>query len=89
MAARGGSFGAQAPLGYDIAVAKGGSNGTAFHTRSGYLARNRDVSIGAQVGAWLATQTPRFPVESPILRMLMPLWGVAFLAGFVMTACHH
>jgi hypothetical protein len=29
------------------------------------------------------------PVENPIVRMLMPLWGVAFVAGFIMTACHH
>lgn len=28
-------------------------------------------------------------LENPILRMLMPLWGVAFVAGFIMTACHH
>lgn len=29
------------------------------------------------------------PLENPILRMLVPLWGVAFVAGFVITAFHH
>jgi len=27
-------------------------------------------------------------LDSPLIRLLMPLWGVAFVAGFVLTACH-
>src|SRR5690606_18438960 len=27
-------------------------------------------------------------VESNLYSLLLPLWGVAFVAGFIMTACH-
>ena len=27
-------------------------------------------------------------LDNQIVRMLLPLWGVAFVAGLVMTACH-
>jgi len=27
-------------------------------------------------------------LKNSILGLLMPLWGVAFVAGFIMTACH-
>jgi hypothetical protein len=38
----------------------------------------------AQARALLREQA----LDNRILRLLMPLWGVAFVAGFVMTACH-
>ena len=38
---------------------------------------------------FLQTSPPLVTLDSPLLRLLLPLWGVAFVAGFVMTACHH
>lgn len=70
-----------------MAVAKALLHGNEFGVGGGGGLRNHELFSVAVVGAQLASHVSVASLDNPIVRLLMPLWGVAFVAGFIL-ACH-
>jgi hypothetical protein len=64
--------------------------GAQFSRDSGLTLRRRPAFVGTcikvVIGARLAETGPEpMTLPAPLLKMLLPLWAVAFVAGFVLT----